>query len=189
MQAESGCGTDAAARASGQSAADDAALMAQALEEAKAALDEGGYARALHSCGARMTRCTGEVPIGCVITRRGQVVARGRNATNARCDSAGGRRKICDARPQFERNEACGGGGNQSLGGVSRWATDDWWWDCGGDSDCDPGGCMNKCKPRVDSVVFRLNWFEAERLTCCELHVTVSRPRVARPPRTTQCWL
>lgn len=46
MQAESGCGTDAAARASGQSAADDAALMAQALEEAKAALDEGGNARA-----------------------------------------------------------------------------------------------------------------------------------------------
>ena len=49
----------------------DAAMMTEALREARLAMDEG------------------EMPVGCVITRDGQIVARGRNNREASCDPTG----------------------------------------------------------------------------------------------------
>jgi tRNA(Arg) A34 adenosine deaminase TadA len=68
---------------------DDAALMRCALEEAAAALEEGHLPLYQLLSAACDTPCPGEVPIGCVITRHGVIVARGRNATNARCAAVG----------------------------------------------------------------------------------------------------
>ncbi len=72
--------------ASAGQAAGDAALMEEALMEARAALDEGDW-QTPHVSAQNHAARSGEVPIGCVVTRCGVIVARGRNATNARCAS------------------------------------------------------------------------------------------------------
>ena len=64
-----------AAAAAAAAADDDGVLMAQALEEAEAALVEGNRTLHLTPHASRVTRhalLAGEVPIGCVVTRHGR---------------------------------------------------------------------------------------------------------------------